>query len=384
MFIASFGPYWAPRLSALCAPYETTIYPWLAHFPDEDFVGVETAYDVPARDGVSLNINLGGFAPAWTTGDGKTVYFGIMQKSNPTIYLDGGNMSSINSTINLWSPSAGFPISDPTVVARYAQVGGTPLGASNPAPGHTEYKGVASFSSWNPQSYVEPRIFGRPIICEIWYSLNMTRTVPLEGYNNYSFFGDTGADALPYLDVTGSGGFVRKYQAGIFKVNADMYNLVDADFVVGVSYIGNGSGGTMRIIKDGVAIESVAVTDKATSVYALYDTITVDDPFTWMGAGKSNMRYIEIAANTPTVAPFVGHTFPVADASGTTAGLFDTYQVKLAWIVDADTLLAPNTHSPNDFLYWNPRMFYTLPNPPLLCAPSTATPGYVPPPPDTP
>lgn len=367
-------------LSVTCEPYSIAVYPWLEQFPNLSDPDWYKAYNDPSYDGVSFNINLGGYALSWISAEPEKVYVSLVADRMGVVNVSGGAVwdTEADLMLDLWRYSNSFIIDNPDTYARYMAVGGSINGSNNPPPGHTEYKGVASYDAWL-RSYIQPKLYGKPIVCELWYSLNEDRTDPLKGYNNYSFFGDMGSDSLPSVSLSQSAGYIRNYHAGIFKVSADMSNLVDDDYIVGVSYIGDANGGEMRIIKDGTVLQSQVDATPVSYVYGNMDTI-FGDLAAYIGTGKSNCNYLELTTSNGSI--WLDPAWP--DATGNTDGLFDTYQVKFAFMVDAYTGYADGTYDPAAELSWTPGMFYTLPNAPLLCAPQTLQPGYIPPPPDYP
>jgi hypothetical protein len=285
--------------------------------------------------------------------------------------VDGGIYDPGTSDINLWGASNYFLINDTTVMARYNAVGGLPNGLSNPSPGHTEYPGVASYSAWSGNTYIQPKVYGQPVSCELWYSLNMARSNPLMGYNNYSFFGDFGGGSLPSISLGQPGAFIKKYFAGIFKADADMSNLSDSDYIMGLSYVGNAISGTSRVIQSGT-VTAIQTWGSGTTYINGYIDCTFDDNTSLLDPLKSNCNNFELDSDQGYVAGDVG--YPPSNNNGR----FDTYQVKMAFYVDCDTALSPTVADTSSYLYWVPGMFYTLPNTPLLCAPTSVQPSYSP------
>jgi PKD repeat protein len=358
-------------VSSFCAPYQVDFYPWTL-LPDPEIdANWDTFYNDPTHDGVTLNLNLGGYRPSWIgDGDGVYTYLGIGGQTN--VYLDGGVYQSQSNELDLWRYSSAFNITDPITLARYTSVAGNSNGTVNAPPGHNQYPGVATFSNWYG-AYFQAKDYGLPIVCEMWYSLNPNRTNPLRGYNNYSFFGDANT-ALPYVYLP-AGGYVKKYYAGIFKVNADMYNPADEDCVMVASYVGNDTSGTLRIIKEGIELASKTLVGPANSVTGFLDNIFEADP-AFIGTGKSRADEIDIS----TDLDFIFTAFDWPDGTNTaTAGIYDTYQVKLGWMIENYTGAPSGTYNPNSNVYWYPGMFYTVPNAPLSCSPTDPQPSYIPP-----
>lgn len=367
--------------SSVCLPYQVDTYPWVDYFPNADLTGWETFYDDPSLDGVSLNLNLGGYYNSWIgsglPNDPGGVYTNLI--FNPyavgTYQVDGGyyyyDSYALETAVDLWRGSGAYLLTNPTVISRYTAIGGSADGSTNPLPGHHVYPGVSSYSCSFNAAFIQAKNYGQPVICELWYSLNPNRTTPLIGYNNYSFFGDWGNSALPGVDITTPGGYVKKYQGGILKVNADMNNLTDSDFIAGVSFVGDNTSGVMKIIINGIVIQTLSTSKPVTNAFFYGDTI-FEGTLSQIGTAKSNVTFLEldVTFSDSTTAFVYTDSYYLPD----TDGLIDTYQCKYAWIVDSYT--GGNLDSP---IYWSPGMFYTLPNTVLPCAPSGTIPNYIPP-----
>lgn len=363
-----------------CLPYQVDEFPFTTYWPtDTDLTSYDSYFfDNPSQDGVSLNLNLGGWAPSWENNGSEPAYQGVYTFLYDPYYasVDGG-------VVGIYE---GYPVyirTDYTGsfdilnnAAAYDAIGGSEDGTYNPAPGHHVYPGVASFNSWS--SFVQAKNYGEPIIFELWYSLNNSRVDRTKGYSNYTFFGPGNAP-LPwiwlgyYSDPYGTTRKVRKYQGGILKVDADMNNLQESDFVCGVSYIDNGSGATVKLIKKGVVVAS----DTAASTNRLRGYVHCDynDELSYFGNNKAFVDFFEIAYGSNYL--YNGSAWPYDSAD-----FFDTYHVKWAWIVDCET--SGNPYDDVIFASAGAIAMYTMPNFNLPCDPGITLPGYIPPAPVTP
>lgn len=368
--------YGRPVISSVCLPYQVTTFPWEAYFFDTSLPGTLNYYNNPTDNGVTLNLNLGGYSNSWT---GPNVYISLIDKNASTLYVAGGEVwnqatyaMGTDIIIDLWRYSSTFTITDSTVKSRYLLVGGNPDGSGNPAPGYHQYPGVATYSPTPGSRVVQMRNFGQPIIFELWYSLNQSRNNPLVGYGNYTFFGDQ-SNVMPYFDLSQPGAYVKKYQGGILHVNANMNNLTDSDFIAGVSYVGNASSGLVKIILNGIVVQTLNTTKTVVKVQSSVDTIC-EGTTTQIGNAKSNVSYWDISVTySDSTSEFISignYYLPATD------GLIDTYLCKWAWIVDSYTGGVEDNN-----VYCNPPMMYTPPNVNLLCAPVTSVPNYTPSPP---
>lgn len=369
-----------------CEPYQVDVYPWTSYFPnDATNPNWESLYDDPALDGVTLNLNLGGYYDSWvgsgTPNDANGVYTNLI--NNPygpgEYFLDGGYWYYDSSywmmdVINLWGGGQTFTISDPTVVSRYSAIGGSADGSTNANPGWNQYPGVSTFTS--QESFFQARNYGYPVIAELWYSLNQSRSNPLVGYNNYSFIGDdkNGTE----VQVDNSGAYIKTFYTGFFKATANMYSPLDSDFIAGTSYVGNASGGTLKLYLNGAVVQTATVTEP---VYRISDnwSTAYNDPDSFLLTGKSWIGYIELTAYTASGSTFINQDNPWP-AGSPNVGLIDTYQIKQALMVDTYTGLAQGVldTNPNSHIWWYPNMFYALPNTPLPCSPDISLPDYLP------
>lgn len=370
-----------------CEPYQVSVYPWTTHFPNDALdPNWQSLYDDPTLDGVTLNLNLGGYYDSWV-GSGipndyaNGVYTNLINNPyGPGVYfLDGGYWSYDGSywmmdVIDLWRGGQTFTISDPTVVSRYSAIGGSADGSINANPGWNQYSGVSTFTA--QESFFQARNYGYPVIAELWYSLNQSRSNPLVGYNNYSFIGDDKSGTEAQVDNPGA--YIKTFYTGFFKATANMYSPLDSDFIAGTSYIGNASGGTLKLYLNGVVVQTATVTEP---VYRISDNwgTSYNDPDAFLLTGKSWIGYLELTAYTASGSTFIYQDNPWPDGTPN-VGLIDTYQIKQALMVDTYTGLPSGVQdtNPNSHIWWYPNMFYALPNTPLLCAPTGNLPNYTP------
>jgi len=364
-----------------CEPYQVDYFPWLQYLKNLD--DYTSAYDNADLDGVSLNLNLGGWAPSW---EGENVYTNLIY--NPSSIDLAGDLlryyydSYDNNLLYISFNGGGYTLANTTVIDRYSVVGGDQNGLVNPEPGHHVYPGVASYTDL---AYFEAKNFGKPIICELWYSLNHERNNRLKGYSNYSFIEFEG-NRLPYVEVQNTVGtsYIKKYQAGIFKVNADMYDLQESDFIVGISYIGDESGGTTKIIVDGVAVETVTNIGSIKGIdpdvfgsYIFRESYLQDKKSYFDFINVSMWNYDEGVTFSNGDSDYTDIFFESVDSNYSVydnpdeffksrEAFIDTYQVKYAFIVDSET---DDPAEPNGWLEWSLARFYTLPNTDLPCDP---------------
>ncbi len=322
-------------------------------------------YNDPALDGVNLNFNLGGYDQNWV---GSDVYTNIMaNKEVGTLETDGGVYETAGPGIDLWRYSTSFPITDSTVRPKYNAVGGTSAGTSNPPPGLNVYPGVSTYSAWGgSSSYIQSRVYGnQPIVCEIYYSLNESRTNIAQGYTGYSFFGDQGGNSLLGISIPDRpGAHIISYASGIFKVGADMLALTDDDFVFGLKYTGDATSGTASIIKNGVVLNTATYGVRATFVIGDFDA-TYSDLISFIDPYTTNVNQMEIDCDGGFLD--LGTNYPPASS----VGLINTLDVKFASMAVADVGLGFGVHDPSSFAYWSPGMYYTVPNTPIPLPPVT-------------
>lgn len=371
-----------------CEPYKVSTYPWSTYFPIYDDRNI--FYDDPTKDGVTLNLNLGGYYNSWigsgTPFDFQTgVFTRLVNQTLDPMRIDGGwGYNSGFFYIDLWHGAGLFYISDPAVLSKYSQIGGSMDGSVNALPGLNQYPGVSTFSVLD--AYFQAQNYSYPVIAEIWYSLNSNRTNQLIGYNNYTFIGDSynGFDAALGNPLS----YVKTYYGGFFKATADMYAPNTSDFIAGVSYVGGASGGTLKIIINGVVVQTTTAAGRVTRVKDYYTTEYGEDPAEFLRTGKSWIGEIEITVYTGdwtlSNTTYINQNYPYPDGTPNN-GLVDTYQIKHAYMYDSYTGLSPGTQdtNPNTWIRWRPSMFYTLPNTELPCAPLGDVPDYTPPSPIT-
>lgn len=358
-----------------CEPYQVSNFPWLTYFSDNY---TSSYYNNPLKDGVSFNLNLGGYYNSWvgpgTPNASKGVYVYLIDKTASNLYVDGGIVYDDVTEPYIELDYVGtFPITDSIVKSKYQIMGGDPDGLNNPLPGHTSYPGVSSISGYPGSRVVQARNFGKPIIMEMWFSLNQSRTSPLDGYCNYTFFGVQNYP-MPWMELTITDSYIKKYQSGIFNSTADMYNLNDSDFIAGVSFVGNNVSGVAKIIINGVVVQTFNTTKPVKRITSNgFNTVGIGSA-SQFGNAKSNVNYLEIVlryGDATTEFIYVSNGYPY---NNDTAGLIDTYLCKWAWIVDSETGLMED----NPVYAGLPSMF-TVPGISLSCDPLMSLPNYIPP-----
>lgn len=367
----------------VCSPYQTAVFPYAAYFPVENDTTERDAYyyDDPSLDGVSLNLNLGGWAPSWENDGseplGQEVYTYLYNPSwarvdGAVVFNYAGDAPSIRNDY-----TESFIINNNA--AAYNAIGGASNGTNNPTPGHHVYPGVASFNSWS--SFVQAKNYGKPIIFELWYSLNNNRVNRSKGFSNYTFFGP-GSYSLPwirlgYYSEYGTTRKVKKYQGGILKADADMNNLQESDFICGVSYVDDDGVATAKLIKKGVVIQS-GTSGSNNKVYSYVHCGYTDD-LSFFENGKSWIQTLEISYGTNYLS-YSGWNDPwTEEAPYDLEAFLDTHLVKWAWIIDCETNGDPYA----DAIWGDPGAIamFTPPNFDLPCDPGITLPGYIPPPP---
>lgn len=367
-----------------CLPYQIETFPVLDYFPiDSDFVSWDRYfYDNPSLDGVSLNLNLGGWAASWENDGSEPPYQGVYTYL-PTNRVDGGVIfnyigddpfirNDYTRSFNIFDNSAAYNI-----------VGGSYDGTYNPAPGHHVYPIVASFNS--EQSFVQPKNYGEPIIFELWYSLNNDRINRTKGYSNYTFYGP-GYYCLPwvwlgyYSDPYGTTRKVKKYQGGILKADADMYNLQESDFIAGVSYVDSGTGATAKLIRNGSVIQSSA--PGSNNRVSGNVNCSFIDYVSLFGNCKSWVGDLEISYTNNLSSDYLYSSGYDESWNYDPAAFIDTYHTKWAWIVDCET--SGNPYDDAIFCDNGTISMFTLPNFDLPCDPGITLPSYIPPIPLTP
>lgn len=370
------------ELISPCQPYQVETYPWSTNLPNLDNVDFEYSWDNPGFDGVTMNVNLGGCYESWVGSGLPDDYYtvivnygiGYYEYSDWEVtgyaqyYDDYDEQQEIVTDIYYY-------LTDPTVKSWYTDLVYNPEGLNNPPPGANKYPGVASANPW--AGSIQAKNYGLPIIYEQWYSLNMDRTNPLIGYNNYSFIGD-GYNSIPEVELRLYGSYVKKYQAGYFKVGADMYNLKDSDFVAGISYVYTDGIAAIKVLVNGISIATVYVNKKIKSFTQAY---LLCDPgygvnFSEMGKyeGYFSEAGIEWKYDDYEEDYLDVYDLWIGDAP---ERRFNTYQIKYAFIIDTET----GGSQEYPIIVYRPPDFSTLPTVNILCAPEIEQPLYIPPPP---
>lgn len=399
----------------ICEPYQVETLPWETLFIDHDTAEsdeqINAVYDDPNLDGVRFNINLGGYAKSWTDTNPDDDFVGP-SGVDTNVYVDFG------TSPNLWTGSylkingaarfgneiymngGTYELYDPTVIARYHAVGGSSNYTSSrypyylPTPGVHSYPGVYGYSFVD--GLIQAKNYGKPIIFESWFSSNPYRTNMSSGFSNYTFFGQARNQSGPYValnNVFGTYGsgleptyhYVKKYQCGVLKANADMYNLQDSDFVAGVSYVANedGTQGLAKIIISGTVVDSLTVTS-ANGMYFMNSGLDFGfyDALADLKTGKSAINYIEILWGD-SVTNNTGQprelTFQGRNGSGVLddRALIDTYHTKWAWIVDCETGSTATVDVQDHVVNSNLLQMFTVPFT-LPCDPGGMLPNYTP------
>lgn len=363
-----------------CQPYKVNNFNW-ALFPSyNDNTAISQFYNNPLNDGVTLNIGMCGNYYAWNNNmsyDPSTdtvIFMGL--DTNP-MRLDGALLTATDTVINTWTASQYFTIDDSTVTQKYNALNET-LNI-NVMPHHMQFPGVSSFNAWRSRIQTSPHPVMAPTVFEMWYSLNENRTNPTNGFCNYTFLGDAGADAFPAINLPNDGDFIRQYCAGIFKTTTRMlrpvsnvyseYSCVPEDlsdcplaFIFDGGDFSNGeTGGVLKIITNGQVYQSITVNFKVVSLSVIVDFIT-DKQINEMGSAKSIVSEASI-----TISDFSGNN----TRSITVANPFeiDTYHIKYAWGTESST---------NEYVYsCRPPMFYTLPGFDIQCDPGQPMPPFV-------
>jgi hypothetical protein len=130
-------------------------------------------YDKVAE--TQLNVNLGGYAPCWTSSDPEAsnstfgVYYdlGYLDNINSSIELDGGwqeSPSLVNTGVTYY-----YTLTDPAAIAAYTildQTRASPVAIA----GLRSYPGIASISAWQGGSLIQAVHYGKPLLFEMWYS----------------------------------------------------------------------------------------------------------------------------------------------------------------------------------------------------------------------
>lgn len=360
--------------SVTCEPYSVGIYPW-ATLPD--VTELTTYYNDPTANGVSFNMNLGGYALSWENTTPGTVFTSVGLRE-PQIYVESGVYNSADSTVNLNIKD--FTVTDPTQFARYAIVGGRSDGTYNPPAGHFMYPGVAALGAWR-SGYLQAANYGYPILYEQWYSLNMSRNTPLVGYNNYTFFSDTLPNIVVNLCPTGlvEDAYVKKLVFGIFKATADLSNPLPDDFIMGTLYEGTIAGGTARLYTDGNVTGSLDVPWPVRDIRPEMNTFT-DNTLAELVDKKSFISYNSVELyDGESLSETLENSWPWPATAPFTNGLIDTYQVKFGWYVDTyKGGLRQGRWSTGEVVYGNPIAMFALPDAILPCEPTSSQPDYIP------
>lgn len=345
-----------------CQPYQADYFPWFTYFQKDSTISNKNIYNELLNNGTSLNINLGGYESSWQGSDVFVYLFNQEDVDGGYFYFDSDELY-----LNLSDNTKRFPITKPTVFNNYLAVGGLVDGSQNPTPGHHVYPGVCSFSS--NDSVIQAKNYGKPVICELWYSSNLDGDCnPNLHYCNYTFIGDKNGSntSLPrILSFANPNSYIKKYQAGIFYSDANMNRLSDSDFIAGVSYIGDEFGGKLKILLKGHVIEELDIAESAKNMQGEIDCF-YDNLMSYIGTGKSFVRSISVSTGTESIS--TGQFYPEYDNDGT----IDTYHCKYAWIVDCHT-----EETLDGFIYWKPSMFYTI-NVDSLCKLDYVVPTYNP------
>jgi len=305
-------------------------FPYTSAFPAAGDLALPLFYNNPALDAVQLNIVLGGYAPSWTTtiasqpANAQVYYMpGLKPVTAGVSYLvDGGVMASATE-IDTWRYSGSFDLNNTQVLARYVAPDAK-IAAPVVAAGYRRYGGVATISAWGGDSFVQCWNFGHPVWYEQWYSANTEKTNAAVTFNGYTFFGDMGNNN-PYIAITGGTTYVRRYFSGIYKASANIETLQDADIMYGAVFDGTATGGTAKIIVNGVVVASL------TADYPSADK-TVYSPWeTGYGGPTSAMQ--GLAGWGDRIAMNWGLNELYRDILAP----FDTHNVKCGWYVDHET-----------------------------------------------
>lgn len=361
----------------MCQPYTVSVYPWLANTPrsTSEFSGLlenSLVFDDPTLDGVTLNVNFGGYALSWD----YNIYTWLFN-------------NSISNGYDLYTPSITYKpdipgpadqpnwidfqhdfygddyavLQNPDLITKYAAL-------NSCVAGHNVFPGVSSISS---QSFISNIFnYGQPVLYEVWFSLNPNRSNPLVGYNNYTIYGNGNYNVFADVPI---GGFFKKFYYGIFKVNADLSNLQMSDIIAAISYEGGISGGTYKSIVNGLVIDTVDELEAATTISATLNG-WVQCPIAILGENKSAIASMVIN-NLYTIRDnYVDYTTNTADYPF----FIDTYQTKKALYIDSDFTNADPFFTPGG-IYLSTQNMCAIPNESLLCAPTTPQPAYVPAPP---
>lgn len=291
----------------------------------------------PTMEGVQTNVRLGGDSQAWATTDrgfDNTHYtIGLVNNPAQTVTWADYGLFETATYLDLDDYMSYFKIDNPTVLSRYTDLNQTPNGGAVTT-GLKVYPGVSSIF-WSGSSYdaaIQVGEYGRPISFETWFSHNESRTNLNLGYSGYTLFSEQ-TTPFPSLTPLGNPGeHIRKYCAGIFKVDADISNPQVSDVLCGVIVEGTSSGAVGQIIIDGQVVRAETLTQAATELWFEWSGLFEGDP-ALLGGKTGTIDYIWFKLNT----------FNVTLLSSQYRS-FDSKDVKFGWYVDRNTGLSEGTY----------------------------------------
>lgn len=396
-----------------CAPFQIDYFDWTL-LPDTTTPNWKEFYNNPLDDGVCLNLNLGGYYKSWTDAHitpeliaslgPQSGYYanGVVLRtlrSDNELLVDGPATYDLNGQklINLdrynnysYETTESFVLNNSIVLSRYEQLptNGEPdkymyligYDSARPTPGHHVYQGVATYRE---NSLVQALNYGKPILFEMWYSLNEDRSTPDKGYNNYTFISGSSSTVIVYPDqfyIAQNNIFVRKFTTGIYKVGADLTNIQEEDCIAACIYTGTINGGEMKIVINGLvhASRTINVPAKKIGVQKMHgynDRSAID-----YGINKTELEHLRIWHNDWTNDGTNDIEFRTALDPEDAKGIFlDTFQIKSGFYLDMD--FGGIDPGPTSMITHQPHLLSTLPNPQLNCIPTEVYPDYVPAPP---
>lgn len=325
----------------IVAPRRLNPFPYANYFIDGDLPNpdINSIYNDPALDAVTLKVVLGGDPTAWS--DINTyVDLGLLTPSQAidpltAYYASGALYYPSTDTLDAWGYSQYFIVDDAVQKLRYSWA---QQGLSSPGAQTVYLPGVASLNSYTYIGYSSVTYKGSPVWFELEFQQNNFKSNPNLYYSGYTNFGDFtgfGEQGLvindPYVPDE-LPGYMRRYVSGIIKKDADLETCTVDDIICGTIWTSQDLGGGVYdgvgyIVVNGVIKGTITSSSKPKDVDSYLDPITDsyaielgDNPQYWNGG-------LELDVNSGFV--FSEPAFPAAAFDA-----LDVYDVKFAWYID--------------------------------------------------
>lgn len=363
-----FGP------TATVAPHRLYPFPYGEYYlnrQDIIFDFGNTYYNNPSYDATKLKITLGGDNDAWSD-SGSYYNFGLLTPAEAIDLITNYQASSAvyhNDPLNDpqytlldgWTYLGAFTVDNPVQKLRYSIAGQNDLG-----PGAQTFylPGVASLTGYYYSYYNAVICKGRPIWFELEFQQNEYKSNPNLYYSGYTNFGDFNSYECGQLYTHTSGGYVKRYVAGIIKKDANLATCTVDDIILGAIWTAEDLGGGVyngvgHVVLNGVIRASCSTSSKPESVFLIMDPITQQTSgdldnytqyWTYMELDVENASFSNI-----TYAYAESYVYP----NGIASDAVDVYDIKYAWYMDVEADSGPGT-AVGEIGFYMP-MMYTHP-----------------------